>query len=97
MDFLDMSFHDCKIIEINKNDNNLILIIEDGYWPYDKIYNLSFINVSVDNIDKIELNQDIISNSVDYKNNKYHYYIGFSDYEIYEFICDDIKLETIKK
>ena len=93
-DLLDISLHDSKIIEVIKDGNNLTLKLDDGYYPYNKIYYLTFVNVYSSDIDKMELPISIMDNSIYYNNNKYYYYLEGHYYDFYEFVCDDVLLEV---
>lgn len=96
-EFFDIWFHDCKVVDMIINNNDMTLVIDDGYWPYDKVYYLNFVNILKNNMDKSKLPFDILSLSVYYTNNKFYLYIEEENDEIYEFVSDGIKFDIKKR
>ena len=93
----DIWFHDCILVDIKVNDNNIILIIEDGYYPYDKIYYLTLEGVVSNDINKNIIPFDILGLDIYYNNNKFYLYIDESNFNCYEFVCSNIKLDIKNK
>ena len=94
---LDISFHDSTILEVVKDENNLKIILEDGYYPYDNIYYLTLKNVLKHELEKMEIPTCVLGNSIYYNNGMYYFYIDDGSYQVYEFICSEIELDIVKK
>lgn len=94
---LDISFHDSTILEVVKDENNLKIILEDGYYPYDNIYYLTLKNVLKHELEKMEIPTCVLGNSIYYNNGMYYFYIDDGSYQVHEFICSEIELDIVKK
>ena len=93
----DIWFHDCILEDIKVNNDNIILVIEDGYYPYDKIYYLTLEGIVSNDINKDIIPFDILGFDIYFNNNKFYLYIDESYLKCYELVCSNIKLDIRNK
>lgn len=96
-EFFDIWFHDCELVDIQFNKNDVTLVIEDGYYPYDKVYYLTLVDVVKNDIDKKILPFVILGLDVYYINNKFYLYIDEDYFGSYELVCSKILLDIKNK
>lgn len=97
----DYCFKEMMIYKIDKKDDELTLIIDPLYITR-FAENVSEIHIKFKNIDVTEINLNELKEVIDdtkvyYINDKYYYYLEMKNGFVYQFVCDEIWIEIVRK
>lgn len=92
---VEWDFHDCYILEINKEEKKLSILLSSPYSNVGPQY-LTFVNYQINiELDNGWIDAMVYSNDIIYKANKIYYYLEFVDGTIIEILCDDIEMKDM--